>query len=95
MISRLKDTLLLIGGADSDRVRLREIFQTGYDLLEAVCRGRGFLMKGGICDTDRGCAVVLDEFRAGKVGKLTLEDVPEQTKPQEASAEAAGDGENG
>jgi len=35
MISRLKDTLLLIGGANSDRAGLREIFQDSYDLLEA------------------------------------------------------------
>ena len=52
-------------------------------------------MKGGVCDTDRGCAVVLDEFRAGKVGKLTLEDVPELKKTDEPITETAGDGENG
>ena len=35
MVSRLKDTLLLIGDANSDRAGLREIFQDSYDLLEA------------------------------------------------------------
>ena len=45
----------------------------GEELLEAVCKGRGFLMKGGVCDYDRCCAVVLDEFRAGKLGRMTLE----------------------
>ena len=35
MVSRLKDTLLLIGDANSDRAKLREIFHSGYDLLEA------------------------------------------------------------
>ena len=35
MVSRLKDTLLLIGDANSDRAGLREIFQASYDLLEA------------------------------------------------------------
>ena len=45
----------------------------GEELLEAVCKGRGFLMKGGVCDYDRCCAVVLDEFRAGKVARVTLE----------------------
>ena len=35
MISRLKDTLLLVGDGTSDRVNLREIFESSYDLLEA------------------------------------------------------------
>ena len=35
MKSRMKDTLLLIGDANSDRAKLREIFHSGYDLLEA------------------------------------------------------------
>ena len=53
----------------------------GEELLEAVCRGRGFLMKGGVCDYDRCCAVVLDEFRAGKLGRITLE-TPQKPKPR-------------
>ena len=42
-------------------------------LVEAACKGRGWLLGGGRFDTDRGAAVILDEFRAGKVGKITLE----------------------
>ena len=42
-------------------------------LLEAACRGRGWLLSGGRLDTERGAALVLDEFRAGKVGRITLE----------------------
>ncbi len=30
-------------------------------------------MRGGVCDYDRCCSVVLDEFRAGKCGRITLE----------------------
>ena len=39
-------------------------------------------MRGGEYDLDRACSVVLDEFREGKVGKLTLE------TPQEGDANA-------
>ncbi len=35
MVSRLKDTLLLLGSTDSDRVQLRKIFRSAYNLLEA------------------------------------------------------------
>ena len=43
------------------------------DLLDAVCRSRGFLLKGGALDTERAAHVSLDEFRAGKIGRVTLE----------------------
>ena len=45
----------------------------GTELIESVCRGRGWLLKGNEYDYERCCRVVLDEFRAGKVGKITLE----------------------
>lgn len=43
------------------------------DLLAAVCRSRGFLLRGGELDTERASRVVLDEFRAGKIARITLE----------------------
>ena len=55
------------------RFRISDPALRGEALLEDVCRGRGFLMKGGVCDYDRCCSVVLDEFRGGKVGKITIE----------------------
>jgi ribosome biogenesis GTPase A len=43
------------------------------DLLKAVCLSRGFLLRGGELDTERAAHVTLDEFRAGKVARVTLE----------------------
>ena len=43
------------------------------ELLSAVCRSRGFLLRGGELDTERASHVVLDEFRAGKIARVTLE----------------------
>ena len=45
----------------------------GYRLLEAAGQRRGFLISGGEVDTDRCARIVLDEFRAGKLGSFTLE----------------------
>ncbi len=67
-----------------ERFRFSDPSLKGEALLEAVCRGRGFLLKGGVCDYDRCCQVVLDEFRAGKCGRITLE-VP----PRKISLEGA------
>ena len=44
-----------------------------HELLERACRGRGWLLSGGRYDTARAAALVLDEFRAGKIGKITIE----------------------
>ncbi len=73
-IHLLQDLLKVKPEAVMERFRLTDPTLKGEPLLEAVCRGRGFLMRGGICDYDRCCAVVLDEFRAGKLGRITLEE---------------------
>ena len=48
---------------------------TGYELLEKAGRKRGFLMRGAQVDTERMARILLDEFRAGKLGRFTLETV--------------------
>lgn len=75
-IHLLRDLLAVMPVETMARYKLPDTELEGYALLEAVCRGRGFLMKGGVCDMDRACAVVLDEFREGKVGRITLEKCP-------------------
>ena len=88
-ISLLKDLLAVRRTATCERYKIKNPDAEGFALLEEVCRGRGFLLKGGLPDTDRACSVVLDEFRAGKVGRITLERAPERpvampTPPKEA-----------
>ena len=46
----------------------------GYELLELAGRKRGFLMAGGVVNTERMAKVLLDEYRAGKLGRLTFEE---------------------
>jgi ribosome biogenesis GTPase A len=42
-------------------------------LLEKIGGIRGFKLKGGLVDTERAAVMVLDEFRGGKLGRITLE----------------------
>lgn len=49
-----------------------------YDLFEAVGRRRGMLQSGGEVDHRRTAVMLLDEFRAGTVGRITLELPPER-----------------
>ncbi len=48
-----------------------------YELLELVGRKRGMLISGGEIDTLRAATAVLDEYRGGKLGKLSLEAPPD------------------
>ncbi len=80
----LKDLLAVRREETCERFKIKDPDAEGYGLIDEVCRGRGFLLKGGVPDTDRACAVVLDEFREGKVGRITLE-----TPPAAAKREAA------
>ena len=47
-----------------------------FEKLEAVGRSRGMLVKGGNVDTERAAITVLEEYRSGKFGKITLEMPP-------------------
>ena len=44
-----------------------------WELLELIGKKRGFLMRGGIIDTERTSVTLLDEYRSGKLGRISLE----------------------
>lgn len=46
---------------------------TGFELLEKLGRKRGMLISGGEVNTERASITLLDEFRSGKLGNITLE----------------------
>jgi ribosome biogenesis GTPase A len=45
----------------------------GWQLLEQAGRKRGFLISGGEVDLERMARVLLEEYRSGKLGRMTLE----------------------
>jgi ribosome biogenesis GTPase A len=48
---------------------------TNFDVLEKIGRARGFLISGGEIDTERTAKILLEEFRNGKIGRMTLDRV--------------------
>jgi len=77
--------------------RLRERYNIEFDTIEPVHeifekigRARGFIVKGGNIDYGRTARILLDEFRGGKMGRITLElpedirDMTESIKQKEA-----------
>ena len=57
----------------SDRFKLNEFPDDNYDLLQLIGRKRGCVISGGEIDTRKASILLLDDFRGGKLGKITLE----------------------
>lgn len=52
---------------------------TDYEVLEAIGKRRGFLISGGEINTERAAIILIDEFRSGKLGRISLE-IPDGVK---------------
>ncbi|WP_367925799.1 ribosome biogenesis GTPase YlqF [uncultured Ruthenibacterium sp.] len=59
------------------RLTEEELKLEPYELLEAIGKKRGMLMSGGTVNTERAAIMLVDEFRASKIGRISLE------KPEE------------
>lgn len=58
-----------------ERYKIAEDFsyETPYDVMEEIGRKRGCLVRGGEVDDTKVANIVLEEFRSGKIGRITLE----------------------
>ncbi|MPQ42394.1 ribosome biogenesis GTPase YlqF [Clostridium tarantellae] len=73
LVARLQETnpeLLM------KRYKLTELKEEPIDNLDAIARKRGALISGGQIDYNRIAAILLDEFRGGKIGNISLEEPP-------------------
>lgn len=63
-----------------DRYQLEDIpenMQEAASMLEQIARVRGCLQKGGVPDLSKAATILLDDFRSGRLGRITLE-MPDQ-----------------
>ena len=67
-----------------ERFKLKETLpDDGLELLETIGRKRGCLVKGGVIDMEKAQNIVLNEFRAGKLGNVSLDEVPGKKKQED------------
>lgn len=60
-----------------ERYKLDDITDMqSWEILEAIGRKRGMLISGGEVNTERASVMLLDEYRGGKLGKITMEFPP-------------------
>lgn len=43
-----------------------------FEILELIAEKRKFLLKGGVVDYDRAAVAVIDDFRKGRIGKISF-----------------------
>lgn len=60
--NRLKDRYGITGGSN-------------LEMLECVCKRMGFILRGGEYDFERGEKCVIDDFRKGRLGRITLDSI--------------------
>ena len=46
-----------------------------YEIMQEIGRRRGCILSGGIIDDEKTARLLLEDFRSGKMGKITLEKV--------------------
>jgi len=55
------------------RYELEQVPQTEIELIETIGRQRGCLRGGGQIDLDKACKILINEYRLGTLGAMTLE----------------------
>ena len=58
--------------------------EEALSIMEEIARKRGFFLSGSRIDYERTARTVLDEFRAGKIGRITLERPPERQEQKQS-----------
>lgn len=76
-IELIKALSLVKPGAIPDRYGVNES-DDPYMTLSEIGKKRGCLIKGGEINTTKAADIILDEYRGGKLGRITLEDVPDE-----------------
>ena len=46
-----------------------------YEIMQEIGRKRGCIVSGGAIDDEKTAKIIIDDFRSGKIGKITLEKV--------------------
>lgn len=70
-----------------ERYKLQEpLNEDNYELLHDIGRKRGMLISGGEIDLGRASIMLLDEYRGGKLGRITLDSLPKEGVPADAGS---------
>ena len=60
---------------DEDIEQVRNSNNYAYTLMQIIAKKRGCLLSGGKIDDEKVSGIILDDFRSGKIGRITLEKI--------------------
>ena len=63
-----------------EKYKLETVDLPPLEIFDAICKKRGYLLRGGESDYERAAKAVIDDFRKGRIGKIALETEPQNTK---------------
>lgn len=63
-----------------ERFKISELPTEGHEILNLIGKKRGCLIRGGEIDMEKAARLVLTEFRAGKISRITLDEIEEVTE---------------
>ncbi len=63
-----------------ERFKISELPTDGQEILNLIGKKRGCLIRGGEVDIEKAARLVLTEFRAGKISRITLDEIEEVTE---------------
>lgn len=58
-----------------NRYNLDSIGRSPLETMEKICKKRGFIKKGENFDYERASKTIIDEFRSGKIGNITIDTI--------------------
>ena len=59
-----------------ERFKLENLPSAGHEILNQIGIKRGCIRKGGVVDVEKTARLILSDFRAGKIAKVILDDLP-------------------
>lgn len=72
LIERLKN---IAPSSLEERYKISDIeAMSGIEIMDEIGKNRGSLMRGGLIDYEKVSGIILDEFRKGTLGRITLEE---------------------
>ena len=59
--------------SDEELTEIKESQNRIYTLMQLIAKKRGAIVSGGRTDDEKVSRIILDDFRSGKLGKISLE----------------------
>lgn len=79
-IEFIKEMTIMYPSVLEEKYKIKIDGDSPLEILEKICKSRGYMLKGAEYDYDRASMAIINDFRKGKLGQITVEDVSQIKK---------------